>query len=104
MSKRCFPTIAVFIALTCTASALAWQQNQKANTARVEGHIYEPKKVEPTDERVSRLRLPADFTINKFAFLSNPRMIAVGDDGTVYVTQREPGTLSMLKDLDSDGV
>ena len=31
-------------------------------------------------------------------------MIAVGSDGTVYVTQREAGTLVMLKDLDKDGV
>ncbi len=31
-------------------------------------------------------------------------MIAVGADGTIYVTQREPGTLTMLRDTDNDGV
>jgi glucose/arabinose dehydrogenase len=104
LKKRFISGISLFLLPLLTVPILAWQQNQKANTARVEGHIYEPKKVEPTDERVSRLKLPAGFTVNKFALLANPRMIAVGNDGTVYVTQREPETLSMLKDLDKDGV
>jgi Raf kinase inhibitor-like YbhB/YbcL family protein len=31
-------------------------------------------------------------------------MLEVADDGTVYITQREPGNLVMLRDLDGDGV
>ena len=31
-------------------------------------------------------------------------MLAVSDDGTVYATQRTPGNLVMLKDIDHDGV
>ncbi|MFC4308864.1 hypothetical protein ACFPN2_07205 [Steroidobacter flavus] len=36
--------------------------------------------------------------------LDNPRMQAVADDGTVYVTQRTPGNLVMLRDTDGDGI
>jgi Raf kinase inhibitor-like YbhB/YbcL family protein len=104
MKKVCVSLIGFFACFLFTVSILAWQQGNKANVASVEGHVYEPKKVEPSDERVNRLRVPSGFTINKFALISNPRMIAVGSDGTVYVTQREPGTLSMLKDLDNDGI
>jgi len=70
----------------------------------ITGHTYEPAKIEPTDERVSGLKLPDGFRVSKFAALSNPRMIAVAADGTIYVTQREPGTLTMLRDTDNDGV
>jgi Raf kinase inhibitor-like YbhB/YbcL family protein len=104
MKKFCLWLITLFTFFSSAMPIPALQQGKKANMASLEGHVYEPKKLEPSDERVSRLKVPAGFTINKFALLTNPRMIAVGNDGTVYVTQREPGTLSMLKDLDNDGI
>ena len=93
-------------AMVCAPTLFgAWaQQQKKTNEVRVTGHVYEPAKLEPTDERVRALRLPAGFRVRKFAEVSNPRMLAVGADGTVYVTQREPGTLTMLRDTDGDGV
>ncbi len=94
--------------MACLSLAVAanviGQGGTKATTAEVTGHVYEPAKLEPTDERISQLKLPAGFRVAKFAELSNPRMIAVADDGTIYVTQREPGTLSMLKDTNGDGI
>jgi Raf kinase inhibitor-like YbhB/YbcL family protein len=86
------------------AVSFAVQTQKKTTVARVEGNVYEPVKVEPTDDRIKALKLPDGFRISRFAELSNPRMIAVSDDGTVYVTQREPGTLVMLRDTDKDGV
>jgi glucose/arabinose dehydrogenase len=50
------------------------------------------------------LKLPANFQIAKFGEVENPRMIAVAQDGTVYVTQRMPGALIMFKDTNGDGV
>lgn len=79
-------------------------QETKTTDVSIQGHVYEPAKLEPSDERVARLRLPAGFRVQKFAELQNPRMLAVGADGTVYVSQREPGTVAMLKDTDGDGV
>lgn len=79
-------------------------QSNKATTDNVNGHVYEPAKMEPIDERINQLKLPDGFHISKFATLSNPRMIAIADDGAVYVTQREPGTLVCLRDTNNDGI
>lgn len=88
---------------------LAAQDNKPAPPGK---ELIEEKKgtnlpvpgVEPTDERVSQLKLPAGFRITKFADgLGKPRMFAVGDDGTLYVTRREPGDVLALRDTDGDG-
>jgi Raf kinase inhibitor-like YbhB/YbcL family protein len=98
-----FPVLA---ALSLTPCAIAWaQQPDPLTDFQITGHVYEPQPVPPTDERISRLGLPSGFQIARFAEgLYNPRMIAVAGDGTVYVTQRTPGNLVMLKDTDGDAV
>jgi hypothetical protein len=68
------------------------------------GHVYEPAKIPATDQRISGLKVPNGFHIQKFAEIENPRMLTVGADGTIYVSQPEPGAVSMLKDTDMDGV
>jgi glucose/arabinose dehydrogenase len=53
-------------------------------------HVYEPQQLEATDERIAALKVPDGFKVEKFADgLKNPRIIAVADDGTVYVTRRD---------------
>lgn len=94
----------LFIAAGLIAAATVLSRQQEPAQVRVTGHVYETAKLEPTEERIRQLKLPAGFQITKFAMLSNPRMIAVGQDGTIYVSQREPGTVSMLRDTDKDGV
>lgn len=66
-------------------------------------NVYKTAKLEPTAQRIGALKLPPGFFISKFAEMQNPRMIAVADDGTVYITQRESGTIVMLKDTNRDG-
>ena len=66
-------------------------------------NVVEVAAVETTPHRIANLQLPPGFTITKFAEMVNPRMIAVAPDGTVYVSQRESGTLVMLKDTNRDG-
>jgi Raf kinase inhibitor-like YbhB/YbcL family protein len=99
-------TLAVFCTgLTCLLGlAPALAQDKQPVAAHVAGNVYEPAKLEPTDERLAQLKLPQGFRIARFAELVNPRMIAVAPDGTVYITQREPGTLTMLRDTDNDGI
>ena len=71
---------------------------------QVTGHILMPKAVEPTDDPLDKLKLPSGFTIEKFAEgLINPRIMAVAEDGTLYVTRREVGDVIMLKDTSGDG-
>lgn len=92
-----------FVIVAVPASA-ALAQGSKVIDITVPSHTYQPAKIVPTDERLAKIKLPAGFRIQRYAGLSNPRMIAVADNGNVYVTQRDPGTLSLLRDTDGDGV
>jgi len=69
----------------------------------ITGNYNDTATIAPTIERINSLKLPAGFSIAKFAEIENPRMLSVAPDGTVYVSQRTPGTLTMLKDTNGDG-
>lgn len=72
-------------------------------TASVNGHIFKPARVDATDERVRQLQVPPGFQVSKFAEgLHKPRMLAVSEDGAVYVTDRDKGVVTMLRDTNSD--
>src|SRR5688572_26577530 len=75
---------ALALALATTGLAappLAAQDRPADSSVRaIQAHINEPRRLEPTDERIGRLKLPDGFRIEKFAEgLENPRMIAVAD-------------------------
>lgn len=71
---------------------------------QITGHVYQPVQVDATPERVASLRPPAGWRVDVWAKdLGKPRMLAVADDGTVYVTRREAGDVLMLRDADGDG-
>jgi Raf kinase inhibitor-like YbhB/YbcL family protein len=92
--------VLVFCPLTSAA-----QQPDPLTQVKITGYVYEPQPVSPTDERLAQLALPSGFSLHRFAEgLHNPRVIAVAGDGTVYVTQRTPGNLVMMRDTDRDGV
>src|SRR5690606_25669509 len=91
-------------ALLCTSTAIAQVEDGKPISATVEGHVFKPARVKATDERVNQLEVPAGFEVTKFAEgLNKPRMISVTDAGLVYVTDRDEGTVTLLRDTDSDG-
>ncbi|MBW7466943.1 glucose/arabinose dehydrogenase [Pontibacter aydingkolensis] len=90
--------------LLLTSITVSAQEKNKPISASMEGNIFKPAKVPATDERVRQLKVPTGFTITKFAEnLNKPRMLAVHTDGTVYVTDREKGTVTMLRDTNKDG-
>ena len=90
------------VIFTFLAAQNVWAQ--KPNEQRtITGNYYDTATIAPTIQRIKSLKLPAGFQIAKFAEITNPRMLAVAPDGTVYVSQREPGTISMLKDTNGDG-
>ncbi|MDJ1506138.1 PQQ-dependent sugar dehydrogenase [Cytophagaceae bacterium BD1B2-1] len=71
---------------------------------KVEGHVFHPVQEQATDQNVAQLKVPANFTVSKFAEnLGKPRMLAVGSGGQVYFTDRDAGTVTLLRDTDSDG-
>ena len=70
----------------------------------IQGHIYKPAEIKPSDDRIAKLRVPKGFQIQKWAEgLKNPRIIAVSDDGNVYVTRRDMGDVVLLRDANNDG-
>lgn len=95
--------IACGVAAVLALSFHAQAQNKTVKQVTITGNYYDTATIEPTIARIKSLKLPANFSIAKFAEISNPRMLAVAPDGTVYVSQREPGTLTMLKDTNGDG-
>jgi glucose/arabinose dehydrogenase len=67
-------------------------------------NVFKPGKVEVTDARLAQLQVPAGFTISKFAEnVGKPRMLAVAPNGDVYVSDRDQGTVMLVRDANKDG-
>ncbi|MBK6266558.1 PQQ-dependent sugar dehydrogenase [Marivirga sp. S37H4] len=80
------------------------QQEIKPVDKKIDGHIFKPTALKPTNENISNLKLPKGFQINVFAeSLNKPRIIKISDDGTIYITRREDNDLMMLRDTNGDG-
>lgn len=101
MKKSLFYGIAVPVLLSLTTQNFQAQMTRPTRT--VEGTYYDTATIAPTNQRIKSLKLPAGFSAAKFAEIANPRILAVSNNGTVYVSQRTPGTLTMLKDTNGDG-
>lgn len=75
-----------------------------AANIRVDGAIVEPRALKPDARSVARLHLPPGFTVSMWASdLGNARLLAVAEDGTVYLTRRAEGDVVLLRDTDGDG-
>ena len=101
MKRHIISGIALFFALSLSFQNTWAQKTRELRT--IEGNYNDTAVIAPTNQRIKSLKLPADFQIAKFAEISNPRMLAVAPDGTVYVSQRDLGTLTMFKDTNGDG-
>ena len=78
-------------------AAVTVQSNSTSN-------VVETAPLEVTPQRLAALQMPAGFQITKWAEIQNPRVIRVNPkNGDVYVSQREPGTISLLRDSNGDG-
>lgn len=71
----------------------------------VESKIFRPAKARVTPDRLVNLKLPSGFAITPFATdLEAPRILAIADDGSVYVSRRDPhNDVLLLKDTNNDG-
>ena len=92
--------------LCCCASILplaAIAAREQGVPTTITGHVVKPEKLAVDDKRF-KLSVPSGFEVSKFAEgLGKPRVLAVADDGTVYVTRRDAGDVLMLHDADGDG-
>src|SRR5690606_28056275 len=83
---------------------LCAQEQDSIISENITGHIYKPKLVKPTEERIAQLQLPEGYKIEKFAEnLGEPRIIAISPQGNVYVSRRQ-GDVMMLQDSNNDGI
>lgn len=75
-------------------------------TSTITGNIFKPVQLEATEARISTLKLAPGFELSVFARgLGEPRMMASGGKGRLYVTRRgEKGNVVLLEDKDRDGV
>lgn len=89
----------VLVAVAATAAVAQRRQPVAANSM-----IDRPERLPFNSATPSELRAPAGFSVNAFASgLGAPRMMALGPDGTVYVTRGDSGDVVALRDTDDDG-
>lgn len=98
---RLFVGCALLLSISLPASA---QQVQQQRVEQLEGYLATPELLEFDESLLQQLTVPAGFRIDVVAKdLGNPRMLAVGPDGTIYVTRRDQGDILALRDSDGDG-
>lgn len=90
--------------LSAPASAVEGKVGRNAD-ATIRASVLEPRKLEFTEGRAKdMLKAPQGFVVSVFVEgLVNPRMLATGEGGAVYVTRRSVGDVVMLKDENGDG-
>jgi glucose/arabinose dehydrogenase len=96
---------AILGAAVLVSVGAAAHAQQRPDPRVVSSRVYTnvPGKAEWDESVVERLRVPPGFRVNIFARdLGTARMLAVSDDGTVYVTRRDSGDVLALRD-DRDG-
>jgi Raf kinase inhibitor-like YbhB/YbcL family protein len=75
--------------------------DHEAANIRFDAAVVEPLKLRPD---LAALKVPEGYRIGMFAEnLGNARMLAVAEDGTVYLTRRTEGDVQMLRDTNNDG-
>jgi glucose/arabinose dehydrogenase len=81
------------------------ETDDTTTTAQIAGYVFRPALAPASDQNVAQLKVPAGFTVKKFAeALSMPRILAVSSSGNVYASDREAGVVMLLKDTNGDGV
>lgn len=89
--------------LGCFSAGNAQVRNEVIKQ-KIESYIFKPKELPPSDANLKKLKMPEGFVVTRFAEdLGKPRMLRTTDNGTVYVTDRDSGIVTMLRDTDKDG-
>ena len=87
-----------------TASIADGQQRTTIERATVTGSVARPGHRDFKETYLKRLRVPTGFQVSVFATgLGDPRMMAVAENGTVFVTRPDSGDVVALRDADGDG-
>jgi Raf kinase inhibitor-like YbhB/YbcL family protein len=88
----------------CLAGGAALAQQGDGTDVPVRTNVFKPAKIPASPDRVQSLKAPPGFKVSVFAEgLRNTRIVAVAQNGAVYVTRRDQGDVLMLADRDGDG-
>jgi glucose/arabinose dehydrogenase len=80
------------------------QDDEKKTRVTKEVHRFNPEKVDFNESLLNNLRVPEGFEISVFARdLEGPRIMAVHDDGSIFVTCPRIGEVLRLQDTNGDG-
>jgi len=96
--------------LYCNKDSDRWDLNvpetaENPTTSEIKGFIFQPALAPASDQNISQLKVPAGFTVSKFAdALLKPRINAVNWLSGIYVSDRDAGTVTLVSDRNSDGV
>jgi glucose/arabinose dehydrogenase len=95
-------TLVLTFALSFLSPAKAQQGD--GTDVPISTYVFKPNLVQATPDRVATLKVPAGFTVQPFATgLKNARVIAVSEEGYIYVSRRDQGDVVLLKDVNGDG-
>ncbi len=98
-------TLFLTVLISASLTGIAAEKDKKSETESTVSNVVRPKQKDFSEERLPQLKLAPGFKINVFAKgIDNARMLAVAEDGTVFVTQPGKGQVSALRDNDGDGV
>ncbi len=101
---RLLPTALTLTALLAATTAQAQNDYEKTVKDGYAVNVFKPGKVEATAANVAQLKAPAGFTITKYAEkVGKPRMLVVAPNGDVYASDRDQGTVLLLRDANQDG-
>ena len=92
----------ITLAVLCMSTVAVLQK--RSTSVEIVGHIVKPEQLSAASAQAQAFKVPAGFSVSVFAEgLGKPRMLEVADDGSVYVTRREPGDVVVLRDTNGDG-
>lgn len=75
-----------------------------AAAVSVENDVVNPEHIPFSEDMLGQLDVPEGFEISVYSQgLDNPRMMAFGPDGTLYVTEPAANSVVALRDTDGDG-
>ena len=94
---------------SCSKDSKMWswvvpETKDTSTTAQVTGYVFTPALEAATAANIQQLKVPSGFTVAKFADgVGKPRILLVSPAGNIYVSDRDAGTVMMLKDANGDG-
>jgi glucose/arabinose dehydrogenase len=90
------------VGLTASISMAIPQQRDGSSTVTVTGHALKPEKKPFSENLLQGIKAPPGFSVSVVAKdLGQPRMMAVGTDGSIYVTRQQTNDVVVLSDSGS---